>query len=120
MPGRVASDLKTAAEAAGCELRTATVAGREKDGVYEQAPPAETLVHALEHGRVVVWFERRLPGATRANLKALFDADSYQLLLTPDPTRRKYQVAATAWNRDPDALAAFRDEHRGNGPEAIP
>ena len=165
VPGRVASDLGRAADAAGCELRTVKVAGREhvqrgaellrypttppaggdhdqvaaEDGVYEQAPPTETLVHALEHGRVVVWFKRRLPPATRADLKALFDSDSYQLLLTPDPTRMKYQVAATAWNRDPeplgtgrllgcskaddatfDALAAFRDEHRGNGPEAIP
>ena len=50
-----------------------------------------------------------------------------------------YFVAATAWNRDPapggtgrtlgctkwnaqvvDALRAFRDEHRSNGPEPIP
>ena len=50
-----------------------------------------------------------------------------------------YDVAATAWNRDPqpggtgrtlgcpewnekvvDALRAFRDEHRGRGPEPIP
>jgi len=50
-----------------------------------------------------------------------------------------YAVAGTAWNRDPepggtgrtlgcprwsdgvlDALRAFRDEHRGNGPEPIP
>ena len=49
------------------------------------------------------------------------------------------KVAATAWNRDPepggtgrtlgcprwndgviDALRAFRDEHRGKGPEPIP
>jgi hypothetical protein len=48
-------------------------------------------------------------------------------------------VAATAWNRDPDpggtgrtlacdrwsenvadAIRAFRDEHRSNGPEAVP
>jgi hypothetical protein len=50
-----------------------------------------------------------------------------------------FAVAATAWNADPqplgtgrtlgcpeynekvlDALRAFRDEHRGNGPEPIP
>ena len=50
-----------------------------------------------------------------------------------------YQVAASAWNGDPapagrgtaahcdeftpeiwDALRAFRDEHRSNGPEPVP
>jgi hypothetical protein len=50
-----------------------------------------------------------------------------------------YAVAATAWNRDPapggtgrtlscdrwsaevaDALRAFLDQHRGNGPEDVP
>ena len=50
-----------------------------------------------------------------------------------------YQVAASAWNREPepngtgrllvcermtpevfDALRTFRDEHRSNGPEPIP
>jgi hypothetical protein len=63
-------------------------------------------------------------------LRALFEEDSYQLVLTP---RRAmpYAVAATAWNIDPDAgcpawsanavdaLRAFRDEHRGNGPEQV-
>ena len=51
----------------------------------------------------------------------------------------KYEVAASAWSREPvpngtgrllgcttfndktmDALQAFRDEYRGNGPEAVP
>jgi Protein of unknown function (DUF3105) len=109
-----------------------------EDGAYGQAPPDEALVHNMEHGRVIVWFKASLPEDQRADLKALFDEDEYQMVLVP---RRDmpYEVAATAWNRDPepngtgrllgckqmtpqvfDALRAFRDEHRSNGPEPIP
>ncbi len=58
-------------------------------------------MHALEHGRVVIWFKKSLPEDQRADLKALFDDDSYQMLLTPDPTKMKYAVAASAWLREP-------------------
>ncbi len=108
------------------------------DGAYGEAPPDELLVHNLEHGRVVVWFKPNLPESQRADLKALFDEDPYQMVLVP---RRNmdYAVAASAWNRDPvpggtgrllvcqnlapktfDAIRTFRDEHRSNGPEPIP
>jgi len=87
---------------------------------------------------VIVWFKPGLPESARGELKALFDEDSYQMFLVP---RRNmpYQVAATAWNGDPepngtgrsllcddltdatwDAIRTFRDEHRSRGPEPIP
>jgi hypothetical protein len=110
-----------------------------EDGAYTEAPADTELVHSLEHGRVIYWFKPSLPEDARADLKALFDEDEgFQLLIVP---RRKmpYQVAATAWSRDPeplgtgqllgcpemgqqvfDAMRAFRDEHRGNGPEPVP
>ena len=110
-----------------------------EDGSYEEAPDAKQLVHNLEHGRIIVWFQKTLPADQRANLKALFDEDPYQMVLVPNETDMTYQVAATAWNRDPeplgtgqllgcdtyndkvfDAIRAFKDEHRSNGPEAIP
>jgi hypothetical protein len=109
-----------------------------QDGIYGEAPQDEALVHGLEHGRVIVWVKPTLPKEQRADLRALVDDDSYQMFLVP---RRNmpYAVAATAWNADPapegtgrmllcdevndktfDALAAFRDEHRSQGPEPIP
>jgi hypothetical protein len=110
-----------------------------EDGAYDKAPDVKELVHVLEHGRIVIWFQKSLPEKDRAGLKALFDEDSYQMVLTPDETGMKYQVAASAWTRDPvpngtghllgcmkfsdatyDALRDFKDEYRGNGPEAIP
>jgi hypothetical protein len=164
VPEQQEFDLAAAAEAAGCELRSVRARSREhtgslserveydtnpptsgrhyqfpaEDGAYGEPPQDEQLVHTLEHGRVIIWFKPSLPEDQRADLKALFDEDSYQMVLTP---RRNmpYAVAASAWNRDPvpngtgrlltcdrvtpelfDALRAFRDEHRSNGPEPIP
>ena len=158
-------DVAAAAEAAGCELKSTKGTGvtshtntlEEKvryntnppttgrhyldpgpDGAFGEAPPDEVVVHKLEHGRVIVWFKPGISEAQRADLKALFDEDQYQMVLVP---RRDmpYTVAASAWNRDPvpggtgrlllcddmgpktfDAIRTFRDEHRSNGPEPVP
>ena len=165
VPKQRITDLKRAAKAGDCALRSFKATSREhttdinqkihyssnpptsgkhylqpaNDGAYSQAPPDVAAVHALEHGRVDIWFKPGLPRAKRADLKALFDADNgYQLLLIP---RRNmpYQVAATAWGRNPppngrgyllgcralndggfDALRAFIQAHRSQGPEPIP
>jgi Protein of unknown function (DUF3105) len=109
-----------------------------EDGAYSDPPSDEELVHGLEHGRVIIWFKPGLPEDQRAELKALYDEDTYQMFMVP---RRNmpYAVAATAWNAEPapngtgrmllcnsfspdivDALRAFRDEHRSQGPEPVP
>ena len=109
-----------------------------EDGTYGDAPQDEALVHGLEHGRVIFWVKPSLPEAQRADLRALVDDDPYQMFLVPRGNM-PYAVAATAWNGEPepngmgrmllcdevndttfDALAAFRDEHRSQGPEPIP
>ena len=107
-------------------------------GLYSEPPADESLVHTLEHGRVIIWAKPSLPEDARQTLRALFDQDSYQLLVVPRENM-PYAVAATAWNGEPqpggtgrtlgcegwspeavDALRAFRDEHRSNGPEPAP
>ncbi|MGH8572972.1 MAG: DUF3105 domain-containing protein, partial [Gammaproteobacteria bacterium] len=109
-----------------------------QDGAYPERPPDSSVVHSLEHGRVVLWFDPKLPTARRADLKALFEEDANQLLVVPRPGMPD-AVAASAWNRDPeplgtgrlltcsrlsdrtfDALRAFLNKHRGQGPEPIP
>ena len=166
IPEQVEFEVGPAAEAAGCELEQHKGSGTQdhttsidekvdydtnppttgrhfqipaEDGAYGEAPPDETVVHALEHGRVVVWFKPRLPEDQRADLKAWFDKDEgFQTLLVP---RRDmpYQIAVSAWNGEPtpngtgrlmtceevtdktwDALQAFADEHRSRGPEPVP
>jgi hypothetical protein len=166
VPERQTEDLQQAVEAAGCELKDLSGGGvgehtedlaetveydsnpptqgrhyviPAEDGAYEQAPDVKELVHSLEHGRIVIWFRKNLPEDQRANLKAFYDEDTYQMLLAPNETDMPYAVAASAWNREPtpagtgrllgcseyspevfDALRAFKDEHRSNGPEAVP
>jgi uncharacterized protein DUF3105 len=164
VPEQQEFDLAAAARAAGCELRSRRTSDRThttrldavvnydtnpptsgrhyqfpaEDGAYGEAPQDEELVHTLEHGRVIVWFKPSLSEEQRADLKAFFDEDRYQMVLVPR-SDMPYQVAASAWNREPepngtgrlllcerttpevfDALRTFRDEHRSNGPEPIP
>jgi hypothetical protein len=165
IPDQKVTDLNAAAKAAGCELKSVKAKSREhtgdlsekikystnpptsgkhyqvpaEDKAYSTAPDEKELVHAMEHGRVIIWFKKTLPKDDRANLKALYDDDSYQMILTPDNTGMTYAVAATAWNAQPtplgtgqllgcpkftpgvyDAIRAFKDENRSNGPEAVP
>ena len=109
-----------------------------QDGIYGDPPQDEELVHGMEHGRVIFWVKPSLPEDQRANIRALVDDDAYQMFLVPR-AKMPYAVAATAWDADPapngtgkmmtcnevndqtyDALAAFRDEHRSQGPEPVP
>src|SRR5215212_5031364 len=162
-PEQKVFEVGPAAKAAGCELRAAKgsaghttdlstkvkyntnppSSGRHyeipaDDGIYGKAPQDEQLVHNLEHGRVIIWVKPSLPAKQRADIRALVEDDSYQMVLVP---RRNmpYAVAATAWDADPqpggtgelllcndmngktyDALQAFRDDHRSQGPEPVP
>jgi Protein of unknown function (DUF3105) len=110
-----------------------------EDQAFTQPPPDSSVIHSLEHGRIDIWFQPKAPSKLRADLKATYDSEQgYQLLLIPRP-KMPYQMAATAWGRDPQplgtgymlacktggaealtALRAFIDEHRGNGPEPVP
>ncbi len=167
--GRVAelkeTDVARAAKAGGCELKARKARSREHtsdpaealtydtnppmsgrhyevaadDRAYTEAPSDASAVHALEHGRVNVWFKPTAPRPVRADLKALYDRDQgFQMLLIPRPDM-PYQVAASAWAADPqplgtgrligcptanaeslEAVQAFIEEHRGNGPEPVP
>jgi hypothetical protein len=109
-----------------------------EDGLYHEAPTDEQLVHTLEHGRVIVWVKPSVSEEGREAIRALFDEDDYQMVVVPR-SNMKPAIAATAWNRDPDpggtgrtlacpgwneevvdAIRTFRDEHRSNGPEAVP
>ena len=109
-----------------------------EDGIYGDAPQDEELLHGMEHSRVIFWVKPSIPEDQRANIRALVEDDSYQMFLVPR-SNMPYAVAATAWDADPapngtgklmtcdevndetyDALAAFRDEHRSQGPEPIP
>jgi hypothetical protein len=101
------------------------------DGAYfNDPPPKENLVHALEHGRIIYQFKPNVPDQVKGNLKALFDEDDTHILLTPNNTDMPYEVAATAWDHSIgcpkmndnvyEALRAFKFRYRDKGPENVP
>lgn len=101
-----------------------------EDGAYAEPPSTEQLLHSLEHGRVVIQFAPSAPQSARSKLQSLFDEDPYHLILTENATDMPYAVAATAWNQaigckrmsNPvlDAVRAFRETYRDQGPENVP
>jgi hypothetical protein len=164
LPAAKITNLADAVDAAGCELVDTKADSRDhvaeitaridyptnpptagmhfgaaaEDGIYPETPPDITVVHSHEHGRVAIWFKPGLPRADRDGLHALVEDDFDKMLLIPR-AEMPFDVAATAWNAEPeplgtgrllgcpsfsratyDALRTFRDEHRGKGPEPIP
>lgn len=94
-------------------------------GVYDAPPSPTMLVHSLEHGHVVIYYDRPeeadlvlLTGWAR-----LFTGHWSGVVLTPRPGLGK-KIILTAWRRilrldrlEPQAAAAFIDRFRGRGPE---
>jgi Protein of unknown function (DUF3105) len=99
------------------------------DGAYLDHPEERYYVHSLEHGRIVIHYDPRLPESRQLEVKGVFDENPEGMVLIPS-TGMPYQVAATAWRNGLgcdrytpevlDAIRAFRDEFRGKGPEKIP
>jgi hypothetical protein len=155
IPKPGATNLEDAAKAANCELEQHESEGRDhvsgevdyktsppnsgnhfefpaEDGIYagEGAPTLESLVHSLEHGRVVFWHQ---PGATpelQGQFKSLYDEDNYHVIVAPNGRDMKAQAGASSWTRTLscdrvsdktwDALRLFRDRYRDQAPERVP
>ncbi|MFQ5773891.1 MAG: DUF3105 domain-containing protein [Kiloniellaceae bacterium] len=94
-------------------------------GFYDQPQRATRIVHALEHGHIVIYYDD--PGADVLDrLKdwaALYDGHWDGVIATPFSGLGR-DVVLTAWRKvleldgfDPAAAAAFIDEYRGRGPE---
>ncbi len=155
-PAVAQADPELAAEAAGCELQldledegnthlgasaktpdyktNPPTSGDHSpenlaDGAYLDFPDVINSTHSLEHGRIEVQYDPKLPENEQLALKGLFDSDPEGMLMFPNP-EMPYAVAATAWTNmltcdeyTPeviDAVRAFRDQFRGQGPEDIP
>jgi hypothetical protein len=102
-----------------------------EDGVYSKAPTAKTIkhfVHTLEHGRIEIQYDPALEKQRIDQLGGLFNDDPYHMVLMPN-RRMPYAVAVTAWghllgckkvnDKAFDAIRAFRDRYRDQGPEQV-
>jgi hypothetical protein len=99
IPAQKTTDLRAAASAAGCQLRSFTPGPRDREHVttrvrYKQNPPVfgphypepahdgnyvgqgapttEKLVHALEHARVIIWYRPAIGDRPIRQLETLF------------------------------------------------
>ncbi len=94
-------------------------------GFYETAQIPEQLVHALEHGNIVIYYDR--PGdAVLDRLKAWSDlyGGQWDGLVVSRKSGLGEGILLTAWTKklelaafDEAAAAAFIDAFRGRGPE---
>jgi hypothetical protein len=102
----------------------------QADGAFAEEPDPRHYVHSLEHGRIEIQYSPELPERDQLAIKGGFDEDPEGMLLFPNPEMPD-AVAATAWTNmigcdryegaaTLDAIRAFRDVYRGQGPEPYP
>jgi hypothetical protein len=96
-----------------------------KTGVHDRPQPPTGLVHALEHGNIVIYYDK--PGAeahkTMAEWTSLYGGQWDGIVVTPMPGLGQ-KIVVTAWTKrldlerfDAPAIAAMIDAFRGRGPE---
>jgi len=101
-------------------------------GVYSNAQPQERMIHNLEHGGIVIWYQpARLDAAGVAALTTYVSqqvtTSQFKVILTPwSGADFGHPIAVTAWNwllyldtADVDAVRTFLDAHYGDAPESF-
>lgn len=96
-------------------------------GFYTDPLEPEQLVHNLEHGMIVIWYD---PGASQTTLdqiEALVDQEREATVAAPyDDIDDRYNFVLTAWQNSQgcarvsqEVVDDFRRELQGQGPERI-
>jgi hypothetical protein len=97
-------------------------------GYYENLLPFELLVHNLEHGDIVIYYQPALSAETKEHLKYLstFTEKGSGVIVVPNDDI-KGEVVATAWTKkmtlpvfDEEKLSQFIYEFIYEGPEKLP
>ena len=98
-------------------------------GYYEDPQPAGNIVHALEHGAVVIYYnESAMNESTRASLQAFADTHTgtwRSVIVMPNPSESaESDYVLTAWRHrlymdsyDAQTVYEFLSEFIGRGPE---
>lgn len=95
-------------------------------GVYtDTVPPDGQLVHAMEHGDVVLWHKPDVPADVLNQLRDMVNTYERDVLVVPRPTLTT-AVAATAWHRrllcpsfEREPIDRFIRSFRDKGPEKL-
>ncbi len=95
-------------------------------GFYPSALPVETVIHNMEHGQVVIWYQADLPAPDLDLIEKITREEPLATAAVPHGLDPSYQVALTAWGAlqfcegiSEEAIALFRAEFQGRGPEQV-
>ena len=96
-------------------------------GFYDKTPLDGYLIHSLEHGAVILWYDPKLLSKNQIDkLKQIFDQTAGKRIMVPRESM-KVPYALSSWGRtlklekiDEQKIKAFFDTNRGRGPENAP
>ncbi|MFN2389080.1 MAG: DUF3105 domain-containing protein [Actinomycetota bacterium] len=96
-------------------------------GFYPTALPPEQLVHNLEHGMIVIWYDPDAPRATIEKIEQLVAQEPEATVATPyDQVEDPYEFVLTGWRGlqrcvepSQETVDNFRRELQGKGREPI-
>ena len=98
-------------------------------GVYSTAVAEPCVIHNLEHGGIVIWYQASLPSDQVTKLadfvRAQLSTAQFKYILTPwSGASFGHPIAVTAWqwllyldSADTDAIHGFAGFHYGQAPE---
>ncbi len=97
-------------------------------GVYTTAPADGHLVHSLEHGAVILWYNPKLLSQDQVKqLTNLFNSISLSKTIMTPRESMDVSVAVTSWGRilklesiDEKQIKAFFETNYNRGPEQAP
>jgi hypothetical protein len=100
-------------------------------GVYTNAQPQERLLHNMEHGGIVIWYQPALLSAEdvatlTAFVQQQITTEQFKVILTPwSGADFGHPIAVTAWHwllyldtADLDQVRTFIGAHYGDAPES--
>lgn len=94
-------------------------------GIYDKAPADGYLVHSLEHGAVILWYNEKLSSGDIEKLREIFGKMGGKTIMTP--RKMDVPVALTSWTRilklekiDEKKILDFYEANYNRGPENAP
>lgn len=96
-------------------------------GFFDEPVDPGALVHNMEHGQIVFWYDPEAPADTIDALEAVVDQEFEASIAVPwDEVESPHNFVMTAWGasqgcRDvsQSVVDAFREEYQGKGPEPV-
>lgn len=95
-------------------------------GFYTAPVEAERLVHNMEHGQLIIWYDPAAPAAVRDDIEAFVEDNPVAFVATPYDQVPEGNFSITAWTASMScqqfseaALADFRERFQGRGPENV-